>query len=57
VDAPLNPKFDPLPNDEIDPQELADIEQSEREIEAGQVVEWKELSAQLRAKYLGKPTA
>jgi Arc/MetJ-type ribon-helix-helix transcriptional regulator len=47
--------LDPPPGDEeIDPQELADIAQSEREIAAGHVVDWKELSARLRRKYLGQ---
>jgi putative addiction module CopG family antidote len=43
--------LDPLP-DELDADDLAAIEQSERQIAAGQDLDWKEVSAELRRKYL-----
>jgi hypothetical protein len=52
MDVPPKPNPDPFPEDEIDPEELVDIEQSEREIESGQVVDWKELSTRLRRIWL-----
>ena len=46
--------LDPVPDNQIDPQEIDDIEQSEREIANGQVIDWKELAARLRRKYLNR---
>lgn len=42
------------PEDELDADDLAAIEESERQIERGEDVDWKEASARLRQKYLGE---
>lgn len=39
-------------DDDLDGQDIAAIEESEREIAAGQDVSWQEASAALRQKYL-----
>ena len=40
--------------DELDPQDLAAIEESERQIAAGEELDWKQVSAELRGRYLNK---
>jgi Arc/MetJ-type ribon-helix-helix transcriptional regulator len=45
--------LDPV-DDELDDADLAAIEESEGQIERGEDLDWKEVSAKLRAKYLGK---
>ena len=40
--------------DELDEEDLAAIEESERQIARGEDLDWKEVSAQLRRKYLGE---
>ncbi|HZK82190.1 MAG TPA: hypothetical protein VFC46_14005 [Humisphaera sp.] len=45
--------LDPI-DDELNADDLASIEESERQIERGEDLDWKEVSANLRKKYLGK---
>jgi len=45
--------LDPAP-DELDDEDLAAIEESERQIERGEDRPWADVSAELRKKYLGK---
>ena len=45
--------LDPL-FDEMDEEDLAAIEESEQQIARGEDLDWKEVSARLRQKYLGK---
>jgi len=45
--------LDPL-RDELDEQDLAAIEESERQIAAGADLDWKQVSTQLRREYLGE---
>jgi len=42
------------PADELDEQDIAAIRESEEQIARGQVRDFKEVAAELRAKYLGK---
>jgi Arc/MetJ-type ribon-helix-helix transcriptional regulator len=44
----LDPEFD----GEVDSEEGPDIEEAEREIANGDFIDWKELSARLRRRYL-----
>jgi putative addiction module CopG family antidote len=44
--------LDPLADD-LDAEDLEAIEESERQIAAGQDLDWKQVSAELRRKYLG----
>jgi Arc/MetJ-type ribon-helix-helix transcriptional regulator len=46
--------LDPRSNDFLDADDLAAIEESEAQITRGEVLDWKEASAQLREKHLGK---
>ena len=45
--------LDPLP-DEIDEDDVAAIEESESQIDRGEDLDWAQVSAELRNKYLGK---
>jgi Arc/MetJ-type ribon-helix-helix transcriptional regulator len=45
--------LDPLP-DELDDDDLAAIEESEAQIKRGEALDWAQVSAALRQKYLGK---
>ena len=45
--------LDPLP-DALDDDDLAAIEESEAQIERGEDLDWAQVSAALRQKYLGK---
>jgi putative addiction module CopG family antidote len=45
--------LDPAPDD-LDDEDLAAIEESERQIERGEDRRWADVSAELRRKYLGK---
>jgi Arc/MetJ-type ribon-helix-helix transcriptional regulator len=45
--------LDPL-SDELDAEDLAAIEESEGQIARGEDLDWKEVSARLRKKYLGE---
>ncbi len=45
--------LDPDPA-ELDEETLAAIDRAEEQIEQGQYRDWKEVSAELRAKYLGR---
>jgi putative addiction module CopG family antidote len=45
--------LDPPP-DELDADDLAAIEESERQIARGEDLDWNEVSARLRKKYLGE---
>lgn len=45
--------LDPLV-DELDDEDLAAIEESEQQIARGEDLDWKDVSARLRQKYLGK---
>ena len=40
--------------DQLDPQDLAAIEESERQIAAGEELDWKQVSAELRRQYLSE---
>ncbi|HET6248378.1 MAG TPA: type II toxin-antitoxin system ParD family antitoxin [Tepidisphaeraceae bacterium] len=40
--------------DELDAEDLAAIEESENQIARGEDLDWKDVSARLRKKYLGK---
>jgi putative addiction module CopG family antidote len=42
------------PPDELDDEDFAAIEESEGQIARGEDLDWKEVSAQLRRKYLGE---
>jgi hypothetical protein len=42
------------PVDELDAEDLKAIEESEEQIARGDDLDWKEVSAQLRQKYLGE---
>ncbi|MDB5322966.1 MAG: Bacterial antitoxin of ParD toxin-antitoxin type system [Phycisphaerales bacterium] len=42
------------PPDELDEEDLAAIDESEAQIARGEELDWKEVSAQLRRKYLGE---
>jgi putative addiction module CopG family antidote len=42
------------PPDELDEEDLAAIDESEAQIARGEDLDWKEVSAQLRRKYLGE---
>ena len=43
-----------LAADELDDDTLAALEESDAQYERGEVRDWKDVSAELRAKYLGK---
>lgn len=45
--------LDPVP-DELDEEDIAAIEESEDQIARGEDLDWKEVSAKLRKKYLGE---
>jgi putative addiction module CopG family antidote len=45
--------LDPPP-DELDDEDLAALEESEAQIERGEDLDWAQVSAALRQKYLGK---
>lgn len=45
--------LDPLPAD-LDDEDVAAIEESEDQIARGQDLDWREVSARLRRKYLGE---
>ena len=45
--------LDPI-DDELDEADLGAIEESEQQIERGEDLDWKDVSAKLRSKYLGK---
>lgn len=46
--------LDQVEEDELDENDLAAIEESEQQIARGEDLDWKEVSAQLRRKYLGE---
>jgi Arc/MetJ-type ribon-helix-helix transcriptional regulator len=57
VDDAMNAAVDRLRTDEQfepDAQDWAAIEESEKQIERGEVRNWEEVRAELRQKYLGK---
>jgi Arc/MetJ-type ribon-helix-helix transcriptional regulator len=45
--------LDPEP-DELDARDIADLTESLGQMHRGEVIDWKELSARLRQKHLGK---
>lgn len=49
------PTFDPM--EELDAEDLRAIEESEQQIARGQCLDWQDVSARLRAKYLGESNA
>lgn len=42
------------PHDELDAEDLSAIEESEQQIARGEDLDWNEVGARLRRKYLGK---
>jgi len=41
------------PPDDLDDDDIAGIEESERQVARGEDLDWRQVAAQLRAKYLG----